>query len=235
MTSNHPPGAVPAFRSAYLFSGRLLLASLVALFIFPPFLEPLGWDQAAECVLFTVTMFSALLAVSGHRIGVGGLLVLLPPIAMLWLQRFGVVEQIGVGVLYYGYLIVLVAFTVWRLLRFVLSVKEVDAEALAAGVSIYLLIGLLWSFLYVLLSLVQATPFKGELGNGGRGPLSPADAFYFSLCTLTTAGYGDVTPLTHQARVLAIMESVTGVLYVGVLIARLVSLYSQPKPAADKR
>ena len=76
-------------------------------------------------------------------------------------------------------------------------------------------------------------PFKGELSGPGS-TLSQADAFYFSLCTLTTAGYGDVTPLTHQARILAVMESVTGVLYVGVLIARLVSLYSQAKPEPAK-
>ena len=235
MTSNQLRSAVPAFHSAYLFSGRLLLASLLALFVIPPFLEPLGGEQVAECLLFTAVMFSALLAVSGRRVGPGGLLVLLPPIAMLWMQRLGLVAGASVlNVVYPVYLVVLVAFTVWRLLRFVLSAKEVDSEALAAGGSIYLLIGLLWSFLYLLLGEIQAHPFHGDLSNGPGGVMSQSDAFYFSLCTLTTAGYGDITPLSHQARIMATMESITGVLYVGMLIARLVSLYSQGKPAADK-
>jgi hypothetical protein len=231
--TTQPASPLPIFRSAYGFSGRLLLAALVGLFVVPTFLESIHGEQYAECLLFTAVMLSALLAVSDHRVSVGGLLLLVPPIAVLWLQRFGVVAHTGLAVSYFLYLIILVAFTVWRLLRFVLSVKEVDAEALAAGVSIYLLIGLLWSFLYMVLGFVQTAPFKGELSGPG-GTLNQADAFYFSLCTLTTAGYGDVTPLSHQARTLAIMESVTGVLYVGVLIARLVSLYSQAKPDPAK-
>ena len=232
--TRQPASPLPIFRSAYGFSGRLLLAALVALFVLPAMLESLGWDQAIESVLFTVVMLAALLAVSNHRVRAGGYLVLSPPLAMLWLQHFHLIAKGGpLTIAYLGYLVILVAVTVWRLLRFVLIVKEVDAEALAAGVSIYLLLGLLWSFLYLSLSVVQATPFKGELSAAGGG-LSQADTFYFSLCTLTTAGYGDITPLTHQARILAVMESVTGVLYVGVLIARLVSLYSQAKPVAEK-
>ncbi len=233
MTTTPPPArGLPIFRSAYGFSCRLLLVSLLALFLIPPFLETVGWHLGAEAILFTAMMFSALLAVSDHRIGVGGLLVLVPPLVMLWLPHFGLSpnnEAVGIG--YFSYLIILEGFAVWRLLRFVLSAKEVDAEALAAGVSIYLLLGLLWSSLYTMLSAVQVSPFKGELSHG---VMSQADAFYFSLCTLTTAGYGDISPVSHQARILAVMESVTGVLYVGMLIARLVSLYSQAKPAPEK-
>jgi len=53
--------------------------------------------------------------------------------------------------------------------------------------------------------------------------------FYFSFITLTTVGYGDITPVSRAARWLASMEAMTGSLYVAVLIARLVSLYSNPK------
>lgn len=234
-TTKQPASPLPIFRSAYGFSGRLLLGSLVALFVLPAMVESLGWQQGVEALLFTVVMLAALLAVSDHRVRVGGYLLLVPPAAMLWLQHFHLVAKGGpLQIAYLVYLVILVGVTVWRLLRFVLSVKEVDAEALAAGVSIYLLLGLLWSFLYISLGVIQAAPFKGELSAAGPG-ISQDDAFYFSLCTLTTAGYGDITPVTHQARILAIMESVTGVLYVGVLIARLVSLYSsQPKPGAEK-
>ena len=223
---------LPIFRSAYGFSCRLLLASLLALFVIPAFLELVGWSPWAQALLFTATMFAALLAVSDHRITIGNLLVLLPPIAMLWLQHFGLGQGWLLNIGYLCYLIVLVGFAVWRLLRFVVTTKEVDSETLAAGVSIYLLLGVLWSDLYLMLAETQHNPFKGDLASGG---FSQSDAFYFSLCTLTTAGYGDVTPLSHQARILAVMESVTGVLYVGMLIARLVSLYSsQPKPTPEK-
>ena len=51
--------------------------------------------------------------------------------------------------------------------------------------------------------------------------------------TLTTIGYGDVTPVTFQAQSLALIEGVIGVLYVAVLIARIVGIYSQRRTAAD--
>ena len=51
------------------------------------------------------------------------------------------------------------------------------------------------------------------------------NAFYFSFITLSTVGYGDITPVSRIARWLAAMEAMTGLLYVAVLIARLVALY----------
>ncbi len=56
------------------------------------------------------------------------------------------------------------------------------------------------------------------------------NAFYFSFITLSTVGYGDITPVSKVARMLAATEAMTGLLYVAVLIARLVALYSSPKP-----
>lgn len=53
--------------------------------------------------------------------------------------------------------------------------------------------------------------------------------FYFSFITLSTVGYGDITPVSRIARWLAALEAMTGLLYVAVLISRLVALYSSPK------
>jgi hypothetical protein len=60
------------------------------------------------------------------------------------------------------------------------------------------------------------------------------NAFYFSFVTLSTVGYGDITPVSKVARMLAALEAMTGLLYVAVLIARLVSLYSAPQPPEDR-
>jgi voltage-gated potassium channel Kch len=53
------------------------------------------------------------------------------------------------------------------------------------------------------------------------------NGIYFSFITLSTVGYGDITPVSRAARWLAALEAMTGLLYVAVLIARLVSLYSR--------
>ena len=68
--------------------------------------------------------------------------------------------------------------------------------------------------------------------------MSGFTAIYFSFITLATLGYGDITPVADVARMLAMLEAMTGTLFVGVMIARLVSLYSVPgqkqTPAHDE-
>ena len=61
-----------------------------------------------------------------------------------------------------------------------------------------------------------------------------SDLVLFSYATLTTLGYGDITPVTSPARSLAILEAVFGVLYSAILVARLIGLYRPAaRPAAD--
>jgi hypothetical protein len=67
------------------------------------------------------------------------------------------------------------------------------------------------------------------------GSLCFFDAYYFSFITLSTVGYGDITPLSRGARTLAMMEAMVGTLYMAVLISRLVALYSAQSPAAPVR
>ena len=62
-------------------------------------------------------------------------------------------------------------------------------------------------------------------GGPDRG-MDGFNAFYFSFSTLTTLGFGDITPVSRVARTLAIMETVTGTLYLAILISRLVGRYS---------
>jgi hypothetical protein len=125
--------------------------------------------------------------------------------------------------------LLLVAFVVVNLLGFVLRAPSVNAEVLCASISAYLMLGLIWTMAYWLVD--QLTP-GGAFSfntNAGRQSMNGFNAFYFSFITLSTVGYGDITPLSRIARWLAALEAMTGLLYVAVLIARLVSLYSTPK------
>jgi hypothetical protein len=55
-------------------------------------------------------------------------------------------------------------------------------------------------------------------------------ALYFSYISLTTVGYGDITPVSNVARMLSAAEAMTGTLFMAVLISRLVSMYSSQSP-----
>jgi Ion channel len=116
-----------------------------------------------------------------------------------------------------------------NLLRFVLRAPSVNIEVLCASISAYLMLGLMWTMAYWLVD--QLTP-EGAFSfntNAGTPSMNGFNAFYFSFVTLSTVGYGDITPVSKVARMLAAMEAITGLLYMAVLIARLVALYSSPK------
>ena len=124
------------------------------------------------------------------------------------------------------------------LLRFVLRAKQVDAEVLCAGISVYLILGLLWGLAYTLVAQENPNAFSFSAPSGTAATMSGFTAIYFSFITLATLGYGDITPATNVARMLAMLEAMTGTLFVGVMIARLVSLYAasgqRQTPAHDE-
>jgi len=107
-------------------------------------------------------------------------------------------------------------------LRFAMEATKVDAEHLYAALSAYLLAGTCFGLLYWVLEQVQSGTFAAS------GQFSQTSAIYFSFVTLATLGYGDIAPRADVARGLAIIEGVGGQLFLAVLVARLVSLYSKP-------
>jgi len=109
--------------------------------------------------------------------------------------------------------------------RHALGAGIVDSERIIAALDTYMLAGLLFGVAYWLL---DAT-WPGSLA-GGRAD-GPGRAIYFSFVTITTLGYGDIVPVSEPARGLAIVEAVSGQLYLAVLVARLVSLYSRQHDA----
>ena len=104
--------------------------------------------------------------------------------------------------------------------RHALRSGAVDAERIFAALDAYLLAGLVFGVCFWLLGRLDPLAFN-------ETDLSLARATYFSFVTLGTLGYGDVVPRSELVQSLAIVEAVGGQMYLAVLIARLVSLYSR--------
>jgi hypothetical protein len=202
---------------------------LAALFLSTPFIEGLPAGDLIETLLMTGVMLAAVLAVGGRRRSLAIALLLVAPAlggkwaSHFWPSRFSSVLYLFAATTFLG-------FVVLNLIRFILRSRRVDANVLCAGLSGYLLLGLLWVPPYVMLARLNAGAFSLSAGPGAGTTLDGFNAFYFSFMTLCTVGYGDITPLSKGARMLAIMEAIAGLFYVAVLISRLVAVYSSNPP-----
>lgn len=103
---------------------------------------------------------------------------------------------------------------------------SVAQAQLYTAVNIYLLLGLVWATLY--LSVDSFAPGSFQLG--GHPTDRQTELLYFSLVTLSTIGYGDIVPISGEARILAALEGVTGVLYIAITVALLVSRFRREAP-----
>src|SRR5260370_5115940 len=209
------------------FSMVQLLISLGMLVCVLPFVEEIKGVPLIVSVLLSLVLLSGILAVASRgRTLTVALLLAIPAVVARWISNFqphlvppAIFLVAGIG---------LVAFVVVNLLRFVLRAPSVNVEVLCASISAYLMLGLIWTMAYWLVEQLTPGAFAFNTTTGTKETMEGFNAFYFSFITLSTVGYGDITPVSKVARMLAAMEAITSLFYVAVLIARLDALYSTP-------
>ena len=160
----------------------------------------------------------------GNWVGFGWLLavplVVLQVLALFveapWVEPW----LLAVQVLFHGY-------AVSALLAYILSDTVITLDELFAIAATYVLLALLWASAYALLVHLQPAAIFINPTNDLDGKVSFAELVYFSMTTLTSVGFGEITPVTPAARSLVMLQQVTGVLYVAILIARLTGLYGK--------
>jgi hypothetical protein len=120
----------------------------------------------------------------------------------------------GLSLIYLGFLLVMVAVQVF-------GEGPVTGHRIRGAIVVYLLLGGIWALLYqvVALTIPQAFRLSESVAGGDPGLMT-----YYSFITLTTTGYGDITPVHPVARTLSMLEALVGQLYPAITLARLVSL-----------
>ena len=201
---------------------------LVVIFVMPPLLADSAGRRLPGDVAFAVLLVSGVLALSDR--GLARTLML--PFALLtvavdlgsWLVPVPPLLVQGTGLLA---LLLLLAVVLFQTLRG----GPITFHRIQGGVAAYLLLGVVWAHAYSMLALARPGAFTGA-ASAADGPRA---FLYYSFVTLTTVGYGDVLPVHPAARSLAMLEAVTGPLYLAILLARLVSLAVAPgAPTARK-
>jgi hypothetical protein len=127
----------------------------------------------------------------------------------------------------YVTLVPYIIMLVWILARFLSIARVITRDVLYAATAIYLLLGAVFVPLYGMLETLAPGALRD--GSAPEAAIQWQQLVYFSYTTLTTAGYGDVLPISWWARSLANIEMIVGVLYITVIMARLVALYTSER------
>ena len=104
--------------------------------------------------------------------------------------------------------------------RQVLLTGAIDGNKIVGSIAIFLLLGLVWAMLYLITLEFSSMAFVGI--EPGRWVDNFSSVTYFSYVTLTTLGYGDISPAQPVSRVLVYLEAIVGVFYMAIVVASLV-------------
>jgi len=222
------PGLFARIRPA---SNFIFLVVLVTFVVASPFLGTLPAGVLINSVLLTLVLIAGVIVVGARRATlVPAIFLVVVGLVARWVNHFRP-EAMPAGIhLIAGML--LLGLVAVEFLRFILRAPRVTAQVLEAGISTYLVFGLLWTLAYMLVGQVDPGAFTFSESSAGHS-MDSFNALYYSLVTLTTMGYGDIVPVSRAARMLAVSEATTGVMYMSILIARLVGMYSTVTPIQD--
>ena len=205
-----------------------MLISLLLLFLISPLFEELDFANIVISIFFSAVLISAVYAVSQKKgLFVISILLLCPALVGNWSVYF--VESLSLEVIGRSFSALFLAFSAISMLNHVFFKEDhVTADTIAGAICVYMLVGLTWAYLYSVTELVLPGSFIfGPHTTRSPGSLVADKAslfFYYSFVTLTTLGYGDISPLSPPARSLSMLEAVIGPVYLTVLVARLVAL-----------
>jgi len=203
----------------------ILLCLILGLLVLVPILNRFVAARIFLDIFLTAVVISMVYTIS-HKKGhvIAGVFLAIVMLASLWLQYF----YPNKGILAIGMIagVIFIAVVIANILRFIFKSEEINREIIHAAILLYLLAALLWAFVYTFLELVDPASFNIDLSQP-QGYLLVFQ--YFSFVTITTLGYGDITPVTEVAKAITVLEAVVGQLYLVVAVAWLVGMHVSSK------
>ena len=202
-----------------------LTVLIVALIVLGPFIKGFMGLKLSMDVFFSIIFITTIYAASQKRNHIIiAVILVIPALFALWSKEIAISNtQITIG---YICGLILFAFAIISILKFIFSNLVVTRQTISAAVAVYLLLALMWTFIYRLITIVYPASFAIA-----HDKLLDAENIYlyFSLVTITTLGYGDITPIGRHALSLAALEAITGQIYLVVVVAWFVGMYVSRK------
>lgn len=202
-------------RCFYLFFVLLTFIAVV------PFVDPTPSGRIATAVLNALLIIATVAAVGRTVLSFIVALLLAGP--ALYFHWIGIASDDTMALtMSWALGAALYAATIVYLLIYVFQPEVMTADKLYGAAAAYLMIGALWAHLYALVDHYYPGSFPSTATPTSR-PI--VDLLYFSFTVLTSTGFGDIVPLTSQARAVCVIEQLIGALFVAILIARLAGVY----------
>ena len=199
----------------------LLLSLLVLLLLASPLIDDQGDGAVWLTGVFTMVLVAGILAVGHVRRDLIILLGLaIPWLYMTWLHPAwsgSTLDEVASL-----FLAITTLYIAAMLLLSVVMAETVTRDVIGGAIAVYLLLGIAWAVIYALIEGLNPGSFA--VADASRGTVWD-QLLYFSFATLTTLGYGDISPLTPVARIWAVFEAICGTFFLAILISRLVGLY----------
>ena len=212
----------------------ILFVLLFCVLLIPPYFEDAEWVAIFWRWLFTLVLLWALYTVSGsRRTLILAALLLVPTISSTWVVDHGqerMLEYLDniTNIAYFGLICTFLG-------QYILTTRRVTLEVIFAAMCLYMMLAVLWAAIYTNLQLFygDAFLFQGKLAleAGITAESLYRQMIYYSFVTLSTLGYGDITPLHLVAKNWAAMEAMIGQFFIAIIIARLVSIYTVQEQA----
>jgi hypothetical protein len=203
----------------------ILLCLILGLLVLVPILNRFVAARIFLDMFLTAIVVSMVYAITHKKSHfIAGLLPAIAMLASLWLQYSYPNKPIAAIGMIAG--VLFAAVVIANILGFMLKFDEVNREIIYAAILLYLLVALMWAFFYTFLELVDPASFNIDLGHP-QGYLLVFQ--YYSFVTITTLGYGDITPVSEVAKAFSVLEAVVGQLYLVVAVAWLVGMHVSSK------
>jgi Ion channel len=207
--------------SSQAWRDLFLLLSLLLVILLYPLLDRGEVRGLALGVLMFAPLLMATVRMAQIKVWVWPTVVLLTGVVISTVASTVFPLRALVG-LKWGILAAFFGLTAIALFSYLKNARAVDSGHLYTAVSIYLLLGMQWFAMYSAIDVLSPGSIQRSASVASD---RHAELLYFSLVTLSTIGYGDVVPLHGEARMLAALEGIAGVLYIAITVALLVSAY----------
>ena len=207
---------------AFLRTNRFLLflIFLISLFSITPFIDNPDLSHLYANINYTLLLLSGLYAFSNVRnFFKFAATFFFIAIVVDWIEFFHPGGQLINTIRPLITALVLILLLVLTL-RSILIAREITKNVIFGALCGYILIGYIGTYLNMAVSVIY--PASYNIG----GELTTLEALYYSFVTMTTLGYGEILPISDQARTITIILSVLGPMYVAILIALLVGKYA---------